>query len=175
MSEFERILRLDTLGSAEREMTLEANADERTALARRFGLAAIDQLVAKVAFHRTGETVELRGELEAQVIQHCVASGAPVPARISEPFRLRFVPEAMLESDAEEIELSADDCDVIGYAGGQIDLGEAVAETLALALDPFPRSPDADAALREAGVMSEEDAGPFSALKGLRDRLSGKS
>ncbi|NNC73859.1 MAG: DUF177 domain-containing protein, partial [Sphingomonadaceae bacterium] len=38
-------------------------------------------------------------------------------------------------------------------------------------LAPFPRADDADAALREAGAISEEEAGPFGALKGLRDRL----
>ena len=52
----------------------------------------------------------------------------------------------------DEIELSEDDCDTVFYTGGAIDLGEAAAETLALALDPFPRSPGAAAALREAGV-----------------------
>jgi len=81
------------------------------------------------------------------------------------------VPYQSLENTAEEVELSEADCDVIGYEGGAIDLGEAVAETLALALDPFPRSPDADAALREAGVLSEEDAGPFAALKALKEKM----
>ena len=41
-----------------------------------------------------------------------------------------------------------------------IDLGAALADTLALALDPYPRSPSAEAALKEAGVLSEEQAGP---------------
>lgn len=173
MSEFERIVRLDTLGTAEREMALEATETECAALARRFGLASIGKLTARVAFSRDGDIVALHGDLDADVVQNCVASGAPVPARVAETFRLRFVPEALLESGAEEIELSEDDCDVIGHAGGQIDLGEAVAETLALALDPFPRSPDSDAALRAAGVISEEDAGPFAALRQLRDKLSG--
>jgi hypothetical protein len=45
---------------------------------------------------------------------------------------------------------------------------------MALALDPFPRSSEAGDALREAGVLSEEEAGPFGALKELRDKLSGK-
>ena len=54
------------------------------------------------------------------------------------------------------------------YTGGAIDLGEAAAETLALVLDPFPRSPGAQAALREAGVLNEEEAGPFAALAKLK-------
>jgi hypothetical protein len=47
---------------------------------------------------------------------------------------------------------------------GIIDLGEAAAETMALALDPFPRSPGAAAALKEAGVIGEDEVVPFNAL-----------
>ena len=71
----------------------------------------------------------------------------------------------------EEIELGEEELDTIFYEGGSVDLGEAVAQSLALALDPYPRSPAAEAALREAGVASEEEAraqaSPFAALKGL--------
>ena len=55
-----------------------------------------------------------------------------------------------------------------GSVGAMIDLGEALADTLALSLDPYPRSAGADAALKEAGVMSEEEASPFAILAKLR-------
>ena len=64
--------------------------------------------------------------------------------------------------------LARGDCDVVFYDGGAIDLGGAIADTLALSLDPYPRSAGADAALREAGVMSEEQASPFAILAKLR-------
>ena len=57
---------------------------------------------------------------------------------------------------------------MVFYEGGAIDLGGAIADTLALSLDPYPRSAGADAALREAGVMSEEQASPFAILAKLR-------
>ena len=41
-------------------------------------------------------------------------------------------------------------------------------ETMALAMTPYPRSPQADTALKEAGVLSEEQAGPFAALLALK-------
>ena len=166
--ELARPVRIDTLGAAPRAMTLEADEAERKGLARRFGLIAIERLRAEVELARAGETVALTGWLEAAVVQACVASGEPVPAAIDERFALRFVPEA---ERGEEVELDEADLDVIAYEGGAIDAGEAVAQTLALALDPFPRAPDADRALRAAGVMGEEEAGPFGALKALRDRL----
>ena len=168
--EFSRPLRLDSLGGA-RSMRVEADEAERVALARRFGLVAIDALAAELEIRRVGEVVDVGGQLSAAVTQTCVATGEPVPALIDERFELRFLPSAMLASGVDEIELSERDCDMIGYEGDAIDLGEAVGETLALALHPFPRHPDADALLKAAGVLGEEDVGPFAALKALRDKL----
>ncbi len=170
--EFSRLVRLDSLSAEPRTIVLEADERERAALAIRFDLVAIDRLEAEAECVRGEDVVNVTGKLVGEVTQSCVASGEPVPARISETFILRFVPAQSLEDGTEEVELSEGDCDVIGYAGGGVDLGEAVAETMALALDPFPRSPTAEEALRAAGVLSEQDAGPFAALRLLKDKLT---
>ena len=68
------------------------------------------------------------------------------------------------------MELAEGELDIVPYEGGAIDLGEAAAQTLVLALDPWPRAPDADVALRAAGVLREGEEGPgnaFAKLKGL--------
>jgi uncharacterized metal-binding protein YceD (DUF177 family) len=172
--EFTRPVAIDTLGEGPRAVSIAAEAGERAALANRFGLIAIKRLEADATLRRAGETIFAEGRLRALATQSCVATGEPVPARIDEPFALRFEPES--EIAAEELELDEGDLDAIGYAGKAIDLGEAVAQGFALALDPFPRVADADAHLRAAGVLSEEDAeaqrradGPFAALKGLKE------
>jgi uncharacterized metal-binding protein YceD (DUF177 family) len=85
---------------------------------------------------------------------------------------LRFVAEE--DAGQDEVELGDSDIDVIPYEGGTIDLGEVAAETMALALDPFPRGPNAEAVLKEAGVLSEEQAGPFGVLAALKDKLGKK-
>jgi uncharacterized metal-binding protein YceD (DUF177 family) len=167
--EFSRPIRLDTLGDGPRQIAIEANADERKALARRFGLIDIDRLESRLEARSAGETVLVSGRLTGAVTQACVASGEPVAAIIDEPFALKFVPEGGAAD--EEIELEESDLDVVGYEGSAIDLGEAAAQTLALALDPFPRAPNADSVLREAGVLDEVDAGPFAMLKALKDKL----
>ncbi len=153
-------------------IAVEADPAERAALATRFALLSVDRLSADAKVRREGDIVFAEGRLKAGVVQACVASGEPVQARIEETFSLKFVPEA--ESADEELDLDVEDFDTIDYAGSAIDLGEAVAETLALSLDPFPRSLDADAALRAAGVLSEDEvaSGPFAALKDLKDKLS---
>ena len=168
--EFSRTFRLDELGGAPRAVSVAADEAERAALAARFGLMGIERLEAQAELGREGDVVTATGRLEAVLTQACVASGDPVPARIAEDFTLRFVPGGA-DPGAEEVELEESELDEIDYEGSAVDLGEAVAQTMALALDPFPRAPGADEKLREAGVLGEEDAGPFAALKALKDKL----
>ncbi len=169
--EFSRTVRIDTLGSAPRAMTIEADEAERAALAERFGLVSIESLVAEVALSRADEAVTAAGTLKAAVTQSCVATAVPVPATVEEPFTILFRPQPRGHSD-EEIELSEHEMDVVFYDGAMVDIGDAVAESLSLGLDPYPRAPDAEAALRDAGVKSEEEMeaervarSPFAALR----------
>jgi uncharacterized metal-binding protein YceD (DUF177 family) len=61
------------------------------------------------------------------------------------------------------------------HDGQTIDLGEAVAQSLGLALNPYPRSLEAERALKAAGVKGEEDAQPVAgAFASLKDLLAGK-
>lgn len=173
--EFSRLYRLDSIGGEARRVTIEANEAERAALAGRFGLQSIAALTAEAMIRREDQRVWAEGRFRAQAVQSCVATGEPVPARVDEPFALRFDPTRSDQRE-EEMELDEADLDVLPHDGGAIDLGEAVAQGFALALDPFPRSAGAEAALRDAGVKSEEDAeadriaaSPFAAaLKGLK-------
>ena len=169
--EFSRPVRIDTLGEGKCTMTIEADIPECAALAARFGLVSVASLAAEAVLRREGDIIHAEGRIKAAAVQACVATAGPVPATIDEAFSLRFVPAGA--DSGEEIELDAEAVDTIDYQGSAIDLGEAVAETLALSLDPFPRAPDADVALREAGVLSEDQVltGPFAALKALKDRL----
>lgn len=170
--EFSRPVRIDTLGHAPRSLSLTADEAECRALADRFDLIAIEALDADVALVRTGDTVTATGRLRAKVTQSCVASGAPVEADVDSDFHILFTPPHAVGTAEEEVELSESDCDVIFYEGANIDVGEAVAESLSLSLDPWPRAPDAERILREAGVKSEHEAGPFAALAALRDKLN---
>ncbi len=163
--EFSRVVRLDELGRHADKVTITASADERAGLARRFGLLALDRLEADYKLSQDGGTIMAHGRVRAALAQPCVATGGPVPEKIDSPFTLRFVREAGVVPEGEELELDADDCDTIGYEGDAIDIGEAVAETMALAMAPYPRAPNADAVLKAAGVLSEdEQASPFARL-----------
>ncbi|MDP8993364.1 MAG: YceD family protein [Pseudomonadota bacterium] len=169
--EFSRTVRVDTLGQAPRTIAIEADEAEREGLARRFGFVAIDRLAAEVALARLGEAVTARGILSAEVAQSCVASGEPVAETVEEDFAVEFRPHPPFDAPDEEIELGEGELDVIFYDGAMIDLGEAVAETLSLSVEPYPRAAGAEEALKEASVRSEAEAGPFGDLAGLRDKL----
>lgn len=151
---------------------LEAGEDERAALATRFGLVRVDALSAELDLTRKecagGAQVEARGTLRAAIVQSCAISAEDLPVTVAEPLYIRFVPESLTAyAPDEEIELTADDCDEIGYVGHHVDLGEAVAQSLALAIDPFLTGPNAEAARKASGLGTPEDSSPFAALKGL--------
>jgi uncharacterized metal-binding protein YceD (DUF177 family) len=170
MSEqFDLLLPIDRVHDGDR-IELQAGDLERDAIAARLGLLALSAMKAHVALSRDGDAVHVAGRVQASLDQACVATGNPVPAHIDEPFDLHFVPEPRVAPD-EEIELEGAALDTIFHDGARIPLGNAIIDTLALALDPYPRSADAEDALREAGVISEEEAGPFAALAALKEKM----
>lgn len=174
--EFSRPERVDQIGAQDRRVEIAADERERTALARRFDLLSIERLEGRFALRAEAGGVVAAGTVEADVTQACVATGEPLTASMHETVDLRFVEQ--FGTDEGELELSVDALDTLPIEGGAIDLGEAAAETMALALDPFPRSAAADAALAEAGVKGEDEADaerhPFGALADLKRKLEGE-
>jgi uncharacterized metal-binding protein YceD (DUF177 family) len=165
--EFSRRYALDTIGTTQRTESVSANAAECAALARRFALVAIKNLSATVTLRTESGAVIATGRMTGDVTQSCVASGQEVAVSINEAVLIRFVSALAPEDAPDEVELEEGDCDLVEYDGMAVDLGEAIAQSLSLALDPFPRAPGADAILKEAGILAEVEAGPFAGLKGL--------
>ncbi|MEW9855820.1 YceD family protein [Novosphingobium sp. M1R2S20] len=149
-----------------KQVHIEANEAERAALASRFGIVRVDRLEADVLLSRRDREVDAAGMLVADIVQACAVSAEDLPVSVREEFTVRFVPEAQHHTD-EEIELDAEDCDEIEYSGTHFDLGEAVAQSLALAIDPFATGPQADEVRRMPELSGEDKENPFAALKGL--------
>ncbi|GAB5489097.1 MAG: DUF177 domain-containing protein [Parasphingorhabdus sp.] len=170
-TEFSHIVKLSELGSDKKSQKVTADDSERKALAKRFDLPAILELTAIFSLLADDSKIHLTGTLNARLEQSCVISDETFPVTITEKFEIIFVPETEIPVSEEEIELAADDCDIIEYEGNNIDIGEAIAQTLYLSLDPFPRGPNADIVAEKKGLKSEEEAGPFGALAALKDKL----
>jgi uncharacterized metal-binding protein YceD (DUF177 family) len=166
--EFSHIVPLSEIGGKSVHHRLVADEGQRAALARRFDLVSLDRFAVDAALAHEDGAIVAKGSLQAELVQACIASGVAVPAKLSENFHIRFVPEADFAPDTE-IELGEEDCDTMFHDGRAIDLGEVAAQTLGLAIDPYPRSPEAETALKKAGVKGEQEVGPFAALAALRE------
>ncbi len=119
-----------------RAVTLIADNAERQALALRFALVSIASLGAELVLRREEQGASATGTLRAEITQSCAVSGDDLPVSIDEPLTLRFVPASDHVPTEEEVELDADALDEIEFAGSSFDLGEAVAQSMALAIDP---------------------------------------
>lgn len=155
--EFHRPVSLDRISPHGLDITVEANPAECSALALRMNLPAL--LALSCEFHLIREAqgiIPARGVLRARVTQTCVVSLEDFDASVEETFQVCFVPSG-LESD--DIDPESDD--EIPFEGNLIDLGEAAAEQLGLALDPYPRMPG----IEMPQVEDQADPNPFDALR----------
>ena len=174
--EFSRPIRLDTLSVAERGHDIEASPEECAALAERFGILAVDRLAAQVRLKMLpgGELVRLNAKFQARVRQACVITLEPVRQDIDDGFDLTYGPEEEVEDTDILVDMDAADPPE-PIRGNAIDIGEAVAEHLALALDPFPRASGAafqDMIEDDADTPPEEGGKPhpFASLAALRKK-----
>jgi uncharacterized metal-binding protein YceD (DUF177 family) len=163
--EFARPVDLTRVGDSGSRMTIEASPAERAALAKRFGLPAIDSLRAELELQRIrgGAAVRLSGQLAADVTQSCVVTLEPVKQHVDDAFEILYSDEV---TDEQRAIGAADIAWPEPLPQGPLDVGEAVAEQLSLALDPYPRAPGV--ALEKQWTGEGEAAKPFAALDKLR-------
>jgi uncharacterized metal-binding protein YceD (DUF177 family) len=168
--EFSRAVSVAGLGDEVAVHRIAATEDERTALARRFGLIALDRFAAEVRLSREGSgSVRLEAEIAAEVVQECVATLEPFSSHVADRFAVVYRRPPARPSQAVALEVDEDDVETL--TGDDIDVGEAVAQQLSLALDPFPRSPAAPPLATEltaeAGGAAAAPPHPFAALAKL--------
>lgn len=172
--EFSRPVLADVIPTRGMDMEIEANAAECAALAERFGIRKVLSLQGRAHLKAMagGTLFRVDGHLSAVVEQTCVVTLEPVEQKVDETFVMIFgVGE---ETDSMELDLSLDDDDPPEpLVDGAVDLGEVVAEHLALALDPFPRKAGAELPeIEEEPVVAEAKVSPFAALAALTQKKS---
>jgi uncharacterized metal-binding protein YceD (DUF177 family) len=161
--EFSRLVPLVRLGPEPFRQRIEATPDEREQLCRRFELLSLDRLAAAVELHReSGGIIRMEAAFEAEFVQICAVTLDPVPGEISDRFALIYGPP---QEPEQEITLTGDEPAFEPLSGDTIDIGEAVAQELSLALPVFPRH--TDAALDEAATAAPLE-GPLASLARLR-------
>jgi uncharacterized metal-binding protein YceD (DUF177 family) len=162
-------LRASELRGADIAFDLAASPHELGEIARRLGLEAVEELTARLAARRWGRggaTVE--GSLAARVVQLCVITLEPVASDIAAEVSEKFVP---VSSTPREVLIDiADPDDAEPFSNGEIDIGQLVVDTLAGALDPYPRAPGAEVELPAGETPGGDDdsASPFAGLARLK-------
>lgn len=182
--EFRRLVAAHEVSPKGTSIPFEADKAECAALARRFGIPGISRLsgVARLRpWRKTGLTLDCA--YEAELARECVVTLEPITEEISEEFTQHYLPDEQIERDArfsgaDEKEILIDP-EVVEppepfLDGDRVDYGEAVAEQLSLAMEPYPRKPGAtfegpvEEAPQEEADAGEERENPFAILEKLK-------
>jgi uncharacterized metal-binding protein YceD (DUF177 family) len=165
-------IRLDSMPAAGRDVRVAPGVAERAALAVQLGVTSLDRL--EVALHAVKFRGGMRvtGRLTATVTQPSVVTLDPVHQEISEPVDRIFLPTGEKPfagpADAEVfVDLDGEDLPD-HFEGNEADLTGLIIETLALAIDLYPRGAG-EAVDLPSGTDTPEDS-PFAALKALKDK-----
>lgn len=172
MTAFCRMIAADAIPPEGLTLDLEADAETLAALARRFDLRALSRLTAHLQLRREGRDIRITGDFEATLVRECVVTLRDFDDVIAEPLHILYQAE-LDDADAEGIVVDAESGeDIEPLPEGGIDPGEVVAQSLSLALDPFPRAPGAGAVDPCALSAGSDDVAPspFAGLEKLRTK-----
>jgi uncharacterized metal-binding protein YceD (DUF177 family) len=151
---------------------IEAGPAARDAMAEVAGLREV--LSANASLDVTpssGGRFHVAGRVRARIGQTCVVTLEPIESDINEPIDLIFAPPDQIPDLADLVDDAAGSEAEIPdppepIENGMIDLGRLATDALFLAIDPYPRKPDAVFEPLVAAVDPEEH--PFAALKALK-------
>ncbi|MGE0233125.1 MAG: DUF177 domain-containing protein [Flavobacteriaceae bacterium] len=141
-----------------------ADAAQRAALARRYGLEAVESFEGEVELRPwRREGLAATGRVEAKVVQRCVVTLEPVDNAIGEDIDVRFDPEPGTAP------VDAEDDPPEPMVAGRADIGRIVEEFFALGIDLYPRKPGVVFETgKAAGDEGADTDNPFRALDALR-------
>jgi hypothetical protein len=153
------------------EIRVAASDADRQALAGAYDLLAVRSLEANATLVPAEQgAVEVGGRVLADIVQSCVVSLEPVEQHIDEPFELRFVPRGSPELAAYAAPHAELAIDPVAsdppeeMDGTTIDLGALIEEIFVLAIDPYPRAPEA--VMPASNATGEPDPeSPFAILR----------
>lgn len=169
--ELSRRVRVNEIGKAGLEFDLEADEEQRKAIAKRLGIVSLDRLEAKVEVKRWRRTgARMIVSVDGEMTRRCVVSLEDFQVPIHQDIEIRYAdPSDDIAMPQEEGELFLDpDSDEPPeiLEGGSFDAGEAIVQQLVLDLDPYPRKPGVEF---EDVKEKPEKTSPFSVLSGLKD------
>ena len=140
---------------------LSTHADDLLALAERFGWVAINNLAIELTVRKVARHCwDVRGQINAHLIQSCIVTGAPVAESIDFQIDERYVRSV---DHMDEVEVRLDGAEPL--KNGAIDIGELAVQSLGLAATAWPRVENAPDSYSVGDQRSEH---PFSGLSALK-------
>ncbi len=168
----ERHVKVDDIKDGEQGL-ITATPSECRAIAKILDLITLERLALTYRLRpEGGGRVGLTGSLAARMTQTCVVSLEPVEAHLEVPVEVEFWPLASiaaLEREATDKDHALRDWPEPIF-DGKIDLGPVIYETLATALEPYPKREGAQLEWQAAPESKREPEGPFAALARLKQR-----
>lgn len=164
-------LRIDGLPAAGREIVVEATDEQREAIAAQLGITDVKRLQASLRAVGFRGGIRVTGHVSAVIEQPCVVTLVPVFQDIEEDVDRVFLPGVEPDKAGAThpeifVDLEGDDLPDY-FEGPEADLSGLVVETVALAIDPYPRAPGAS--VESLGINPPEDKDtPFAGLKALK-------
>lgn len=168
---FDAIVRIDKLPASGRSLDVDADEGERAAIAEAMGIVAVQMFRAHLSIVPFRGGLRAEGWLKARVTQESVVSFEPVDQEIAEDIDRVFLPaprQDKVPAPNAEVFVDLDDEDFPDHIDGpEVDLSALLLETLALALDPYPRREGET--LESSGLApKEKPSGPFADLARLK-------
>jgi uncharacterized metal-binding protein YceD (DUF177 family) len=170
---FDAIVRIDKLPASGRAVSIDADEKTRAAIAQAMKVTSVEQFKASLTVVPLRGGLRAQGKLDARITQPSIVSFEPVHQTIHEDIDRVFLPASAVEqkpTPGSEVFVDLEDDDFPDHIDGpEVDLSALMVETLALAIDAYPRLDGED--LNSVAPHASEDAGgPFAALA----RLKGK-
>jgi uncharacterized metal-binding protein YceD (DUF177 family) len=166
------VIRFDRLPASGRELEVAPGAETLAVLAETLKLSAVETFHASLTAAKLRGGIRVQGRLTARIVQPSVVTFEPVTQDIDEPVDRLFVqgPEQSHNpAPGAEIFVDLEEEDFPDHVdGNEVDLSALLLETLALAIDPYPRLPGESVDTLGLDLAGKEE-GPFAGLKALKD------
>lgn len=163
-----RLLDVDGLSPEGRDFSIEFDAEERERLRDALDVLAVESVMAEGHVWPAEPGAYVDFHLTGRVTQACVVTLEPVSCDIDERVRLHYTPSTAASADQIVIDIAEEDDPPEPMVDGKIDVGAAMAEHLALGLDPYPRRPGAELPEDAGDAASEGRQSPFAVLAKLK-------
>ncbi len=151
---------------------IQADADTRHAMAEVAELREVLSAHASLdVTPQSGGRFHVTGHVRARIGQTCVVTLDPIENELDEPIDLIFAPPEQIPELADLVDEAAESDTEIPdppepIDNGIIDLGRLATDALFLAIDPYPRKPDA--VFEPVVEAADPEDHPFAALKALK-------